>query len=103
MADPAADAQRAGRAPGVLGALASLACVACCLLPLLVAAGVLGGGAAAVVGWLPALALALAVAAVGTWWLGRRRERKGCSCARSTAGSACGCLDKAAPAAGGRQ
>jgi hypothetical protein len=48
-------------------------------------AGVLGAGAGAVVGWLPALA----VLAAGTWWLGRRRP---CSCSQETAGEgACGC------------
>ncbi|MFJ6797262.1 hypothetical protein [Streptomyces sp. NPDC091268] len=62
------------RAPKALGVLATLACVACCALPVLITAGVLGAGAGAVVGWLPGLAVVLAVLASGTWWLGRRRR-----------------------------
>ncbi|WP_371476481.1 hypothetical protein [Kitasatospora sp. NBC_00315] len=61
-----------------MGALAGLACAACCLLPALIAAGVVGTGAGAVVGRLPAIAAALAVLAGATWWLGRRRTERGC-------------------------
>jgi mercuric ion transport protein len=56
--------------------------VACCALPVLITAGVVGTGAGAVVGWLPALAVALAVLVGGTWWLGQRRPS--CSCAPKT-------------------
>ncbi len=42
MPAPATD-PRPGRAPEALAGLAGLACVACCLLPALIAAGVLGG------------------------------------------------------------
>lgn len=95
MPGPAADL-RPGRTPKALGALAALACVACCALPVLITAGVLGAGAGMAVGWLPALAVALAVLAVGTWWLGQRRPS--CSCAHKTAGEgACGCKGSAAP------
>ncbi|MBD9733835.1 hypothetical protein IGX29_18880 [Streptomyces sp. H28] len=69
--------------------MAGLACVACCALPALIAAGVLGAGAAAVVDWLPALAMALAALAAGTWWAGQRR--RSCSCTTSASGPGCGC------------
>ncbi|MFJ7208037.1 hypothetical protein ACIQWR_31480 [Streptomyces sp. NPDC098789] len=70
--------------------------MACCALPVLITAGVVGAGAGAVVGWLPALAVALAVLAAGTWWLGQRRSS--CSCAPKTAGeSGCGCKVSADP------
>lgn len=89
MPDPAAD-PRSQRAPKALGGLAALACAACCALPVLIAAGVVGAGAGAVVGWLPALAVVLAVLAGGTWWWGQRR--RSCSCAPKTAGEGgCGC------------
>ncbi|MER7576753.1 mercury transporter [Streptomyces sp. NPDC126514] len=87
MPDPAADSHRA---PKALGGLAALACVACCALPVLITAGVVGAGAGAVVGWLPALAAVFAVLAAGAWWLGERRRP--CSCSAKTAGGdGCGC------------
>ncbi|MFJ8298358.1 hypothetical protein ACIQ9R_21060 [Streptomyces sp. NPDC094447] len=89
MPAPAADS-RPGRAPKTLGGLAALACVACCALPVLITAGVIGTGAGAVVGWLPALAVALAVLAVGTWWLGHRPSSCACS-PRTAGGEGCGC------------
>ncbi|MEJ8639065.1 hypothetical protein [Streptomyces sp. MS2.AVA.5] len=95
MPDPAAD-PRPGRAPKALGGLAALACVACCALPVLITAGLVGAGAGAVVGWLPALAVVLAVLAAGTWWLGQRR--RSCSCAPKAAGeTGCGCKASADP------
>ncbi|MFC0527625.1 hypothetical protein [Phytohabitans kaempferiae] len=58
----------------VTGALAVLACAACCALPLLIAAGVLtGAGAAILEKTLLAVAAGLAAAALGMWWLHRRR------------------------------
>ncbi|ELS56465.1 hypothetical protein [Streptomyces viridochromogenes] len=82
--------------PRAFGGLAALACVACCALPVLITAGVVGAGAGALVGWLPALAVVLAVLAAGTWWLGRRRRV--CSCAPKTAGEGgCGCTASAYP------
>ncbi|WP_306312094.1 hypothetical protein [Streptomyces hydrogenans] len=89
MPGPAAD-PRPHRTPKALGSLAALACVACCALPVLITAGVIGAGAGAVVGWLPALAAVLAVLAAGTWWLGQ--HRRSCSCAPKAAGEGgCGC------------
>lgn len=95
MPDPAAD-PRPGRAPKALGGLAALACVACCALPVLITAGVVGTGAGVVVGWLPAVAVVLAVLAAGAWWLGQRR--RSCACSTKSAGeSGCGCKDSAEP------
>ncbi|MGV9942892.1 hypothetical protein [Streptomyces sp. NPDC003401] len=95
MPDPVAD-PRPGRAAKVLGGLAALVCVACCALPVLIAAGVVGAGAGAVVGRLPALAAVLAVLAVGTRWLGRRG--RSCACGPKTAGGGgCGCRTSADP------
>ncbi|MEU6896193.1 hypothetical protein ABZ934_31510 [Streptomyces sp. NPDC046557] len=95
MPAPAAD-PRPQRTPKALGGLAALACVACCALPVLITAGVVGAGAGVVVGWLPALAVVLAVLAAGTRWLGRRR--RSCSCAPKTAGEGgCGCKGPADP------
>ncbi|WP_406839617.1 hypothetical protein ACICHK_32105 [Streptomyces sp. AHU1] len=89
MPDPAADS-RPHKTSTALGGLAALACVACCALPVLITAGVVGAGAGVVVGWLPAIAVVLAVLAVGTWWLGQRRPS--CSCSPKSAGEgACGC------------
>ncbi|KAB1981412.1 hypothetical protein [Streptomyces triticiradicis] len=89
MPDPAADS-RPHKASTALGGLAALACVACCALPVLITAGVVGTGAGAVVGRLPAVAVALAVLAAGTWRFGRRR--RSCSCSPENAGGgACGC------------
>ncbi|TQK53162.1 mercuric ion transport protein [Streptomyces sp. SLBN-118] len=87
MPDPAAD-PRAHKASKALAGLAALACV----LPVLITAGVLGAGAGAVVGLLPALAVALAVVAAGTWWLGQRR--RSCSCPSKTAEGADGAAER---------
>ncbi|MCI4078792.1 hypothetical protein MRQ86_00150 [Streptomyces sp. MMS21 TC-5] len=95
MPAPVAD-PRPHRAPQALGGLAALACVACCALPVLITAGVVGAGAGAVVGWLPALAVALAVLAAGTWWYGQRHRP--CSCSPKAAGQGgCGCKASADP------
>ncbi|MFD7408416.1 hypothetical protein ACFV7R_38510 [Streptomyces sp. NPDC059866] len=90
MPAPAAD-PRTKRIPKALAGLAGLACLACCLLPALIMAGVVGAGASAVVGRLPAIALALAALAAAAWWYSQRRA-SGCSCApKATIGEACGC------------
>jgi mercuric ion transport protein len=71
----------------VTGALAALACAACCAIPLLIAAGILtGAGAAILERTLLAVAAGLFVAALGMWWLHRRRAAAaatGCGCGRS--------------------
>ncbi|MEV8564793.1 hypothetical protein AB0436_04255 [Streptomyces sp. NPDC051322] len=94
---PDAVAEPPQRAPKTLGGLAALACVACCALPVLITAGVVGAGAGVVVGWLPALAVVLAVLAAGTWWLGQRR--RSCSCGSKSAreGGCGGCQERAGP------
>ncbi|MFF9627290.1 hypothetical protein [Streptomyces griseosporeus] len=95
MSAPAAD-PRSHRVPKALGGLAALACVACCALPVLITAGVVGAGAGAVVGWLPALAVVLAVLAAGAWWLGQCCRV--CSCAPKAAGEGgCGCQESGDP------
>ncbi|MDQ0947359.1 hypothetical protein QFZ24_001282 [Streptomyces phaeochromogenes] len=66
MTAPAAD-PGPRKTPKALAGLAALACVACCALPILITAGVLGAGAGTVVGWLPGLAVVLALLTAGTW------------------------------------
>ncbi len=95
MPAPAADS-RPRRMPRVLAGLAGLACVACCALPVLITAGLVGAGASALVGWLPAIAVVLAILAAGTWWLGQ--HRRSCSCSPNTAGEGqCRCTACDAP------
>lgn len=66
--------------PKSLVGLAGLACAACCILPLLLAAGVLGGaGWATAVDALPIAAMALAVAAGLLWWWNSKRKSHTCS------------------------
>jgi hypothetical protein len=95
MTIPAPDAKPVrARGPRSLFGLAGIACVACCVLPVLIAAGLIGGSATLLVGWLPAIAIALAAAAAGWWWL-QHRKAGTCSCrsntpAAVTAGG-CGC------------
>jgi mercuric ion transport protein len=62
--------------PTGLTGLAGIACVACCAIPILLAAGILGGaGWATLDALLPGIAVALAAAAgLGWWWNGRRRS-----------------------------
>jgi mercuric ion transport protein len=94
MTTPAPDPQSArARGPKALFGLAGIACLACCLLPFLIAAGLIGGSATVLVGWLPGIAVALAALAAGLWWLQRRKDRP-CSC-RPSASSGCGCTQNA--------
>ncbi|GIF07334.1 hypothetical protein [Actinoplanes siamensis] len=76
-----------GLLPSGLTGLAGAACAACCLMPALVAAGVLSGtGWAAAAAWLPGIAIGLTtLAAAAWWWTSRRRHRTGC------AGGTCAC------------
>lgn len=91
MPDPATD-PGPGRTPKALAGVAGLACVACCLLPGLIAAGVLGGSAAALANQLPTLAVSLVVLAGAVWWFQRRR--RSCSCRSPTRGG-CTCAHRA--------
>ena len=73
--------------PSSLTGLAGAACAACCVLPLLLAAGVLSGaGWAVAVAWMPGIAVAFAGLAGITWWWTRRRHQAGC------AGGNCACV-----------
>jgi mercuric ion transport protein len=67
--------------PSGLTGLAGLACAACCAIPLLLAAGVLGGAGWVVAGrWMPGMAILLVVLAAAAWWqAGRRRPTGGCA------------------------
>ncbi|SDP29259.1 mercuric ion transport protein [Actinopolyspora xinjiangensis] len=81
MTDPVAERPaRRGRTPGSLVGLAAVACLACCLLPTLIAAGLLGGAlATGLVAGLPAVAAALGISAVVIWRAHRSRTRR-CGC-----------------------
>ena len=58
--------------PKGLAGLAGLACAACCLIPVLLAAGVIGSAGWAAIGQaLPAVAIMLIAAAALLWWWGR--------------------------------
>lgn len=77
--------------PTGLTGLAALACAACCALPVLLAAGVIGGtGAIALTDVMPTVALVLAGVAVLAWglawFLRRRKQTTGCA-----GGTGCGC------------
>ncbi len=80
--------------PGGLTGLAGIACAACCVIPLLLAAGVLGGASWAAAGrFMPGVAVALAALAGGAWWwASRRRHASNCS------GTACSCAQDQAGA-----
>jgi mercuric ion transport protein len=58
-----------------------------CVIPLLLAAGVLSGAGWHRVRWLPGVAVVLAGLTGGAWWwAGRRRRRGGCA-----GGTTCAC------------
>jgi protein-S-isoprenylcysteine O-methyltransferase Ste14 len=73
--------------PSSLTGLAATACAACCVIPLLLAGGVLSGAGWAVAGaWMPGVAIALAgLAGAAWWWTSRRRHRSECG------GGGCAC------------
>ena len=74
----------------VTGTLAALACAACCALPLLIAAGILtGAGAAILEKTLIAGAAILGAAALGMWWLHRRRSARRAVTGCGSAGCDC--------------
>lgn len=82
-----------------LGVLAGAACVACCALPLMIGAGMLSGGAAALLAdTMPLIAAALAVAAVAAFVLATRRKTRPAGCAgQCGSGAACKCASAPAP------
>lgn len=74
--------------------LAGVACAACCLIPVLLAAGVIGGAGWAAIGEaLPAVAVMLvAVAGLVWWWATRRKGPQcaiDCGCSKNLAAKAC--------------
>ena len=74
--------------PRSLTGLAGLACALCCVIPFLIAAGVLGGAAwAGLARSMPAIAVTLAVLAAGAWWWTARRRSHTSGCA----GGNCSC------------
>jgi mercuric ion transport protein len=78
--------------PTSLGGLTGLACALCCTIPLLLAAGILGGAGWAFLGrLLPGIALVLIAATALAWWWARGRPAHtnacaegNCSCAVSS-------------------
>jgi mercuric ion transport protein len=74
--------------PASLGSLAGVACAVCCAIPLLLAAGVLGGTWWAAAGrFMPGVAVGLtALAGLAWWWASRRRTH-----AAGCAGGSCSC------------
>lgn len=71
-----------------LGGLAGLACALCCAIPLLLAAGILGGTGWGALGQiLPGVAVALAAATALAWWWNRRRPAHASGCS----GGDCSC------------
>jgi len=74
--------------PASLGGLTGLACALCCAIPLLLAAGILGGAGWAFLGQImPGVAVALAAATALVWWWARRRPAHATACS----GGACSC------------
>ncbi|WP_067854954.1 hypothetical protein [Nocardia shimofusensis] len=77
----------------------ALLCLGCCLAPLLIAAGILGGGTVLVsLSWLEPLGFALiGLGVAGLIWSRTRTRRNGCAdtdsagSTSSCAGSGCGC------------
>ncbi|TMQ92216.1 hypothetical protein ETD83_27715 [Actinomadura soli] len=80
----------ASRAGTGFGTLAAVACVACCALPVLIAAGVLSGGAAAFLAdRMPLVAVGLTVLAVAAFAVAARRRTGARGCGSKASG--CGC------------
>jgi hypothetical protein len=67
--------------PTSLTGLTGLACAACCVIPILLAAGILGGAGWAALGQiLPGIALVLAAITALAWWWARRRRGHAVGC-----------------------
>jgi hypothetical protein len=61
--------------PVGLSGLVGAACAVCCAIPVLIAAGMLGGAGWAAAGRvMPGVAIGLTAAAVGAWWWATRRR-----------------------------
>jgi hypothetical protein len=74
--------------PGSFGGLTGLACALCCLIPVMLAAGVLGGAGWAYLGQImPGIAVALAAVTALVWWWTKRRPIHAAGCA----GGDCSC------------
>ncbi|HCT78553.1 MAG TPA: hypothetical protein DGG94_13955 [Micromonosporaceae bacterium] len=74
--------------PGSLGGLTGVACALCCAIPLLLAAGILGGAGWAFLGQvLPGAAVALAGLTALVWWWATRRPAHAAGCS----GDSCTC------------
>ena len=79
--------------PKGLAGLAGLACTACCLIPVLLATGVIGGAGWATIGQaLPAVTVMLVASAGLVWWWATHRKKPQCA-------TGCGCSEHAAAAA----
>ncbi|MEU8001445.1 hypothetical protein AB0B66_09830 [Catellatospora sp. NPDC049111] len=75
--------------PSGLGGLTGLACVLCCAIPLLLAAGIVGGAGWAALGQvMPGIAVALAALTALAWW---RSSRRRSAHAGACPGGACSC------------
>ncbi|WP_156370755.1 hypothetical protein [Nocardia arizonensis] len=72
--------------------LGALLCVGCCLIPILAAAGIMGGGALLLsVSWLEPIGFALlAIGAAGLVWSRSRSRRRGCGTTTDGSGGGCG-------------
>jgi mercuric ion transport protein len=76
------------RLPSSFAGLTGLACALCCAIPLLLAAGVLGGAGWAFLGQIvPGIAVALAAVTALAWWWAKRRPAHSSGCS----GGACSC------------
>ena len=74
--------------PASLGGLTGLACALCCVIPVLLAAGILGGAGWAFLGQiLPGTAIALAALTALTFWWAKRRPAHAAGCS----GGNCSC------------
>jgi len=83
------DRTRSRWLPKGLAGLAGLACAACCLIPVLLAGGVIGGAGWATVGQAPpAVAVMLVAAAALLWWWAARCKAPQCA-------TDCGCSEHA--------
>jgi hypothetical protein len=77
--------------PSSLGGLTGLACALCCAIPLMLAAGIVGGAGWAWFGQaLAGIAVALAALTALAFWWARRRPAHATGCA----GGSCSCASQ---------